>query len=37
MTLKGMMFMNKDFPRILTLLREERGLSQKKAADALGI
>ena len=29
--------MNKDFPRIITLLREERGLSQKKAADALGI
>lgn len=29
--------MNKDFPRIITLLREERGLSQKNAADALGI
>ncbi|MBQ2603529.1 MAG: helix-turn-helix transcriptional regulator [Clostridia bacterium] len=29
--------MNKDFPRIITLLREERGFSQKKAADALGI
>lgn len=29
--------MNKDFPRIITLLREEKGLSQKKAADALGI
>jgi len=29
--------MNKDFPRIITLLREEQGLSQKKAADALGI
>ena len=28
---------NKDFPRVITLLREERGLSQKKAADALGI
>ena len=29
--------MNKDFPRILTLLREEKGLSQKKAASDLGI
>ena len=29
--------MNKDFPRILTLLREEKGLSQKKAANDLGI
>ncbi len=29
--------MNKDFPRIITLLREEKGLSQKKAADDLGI
>lgn len=29
--------MNKDFSRILTLLREERGLSQKKAASDLGI
>lgn len=29
--------MNKDFPRILTLLREERGLSQKNAAQELGI
>lgn len=29
--------MNKDFPRILTLLREEKGLSQKKAAADLGI
>lgn len=29
--------MNKDFPRIITLLREERGISQKKAADDLGI
>lgn len=29
--------MNKDFPRILTLLREEKGLSQKRAADDLGI
>lgn len=28
---------NKDFPRIITLLREERGLSQKQAADDLGI
>lgn len=29
--------MNKDFPRIITLLREERGLSQKQAAFDLGI
>lgn len=29
--------MNKDFPRIITLLREERGLSQKQAAADLGI
>ena len=29
--------MNKNFPRIITLLREERGLSQKKAAEELGI
>lgn len=29
--------MNKDFPRIITLLRKERGLSQKKAASDLGI
>ena len=28
---------NKDFPRVLTLLREERGLSQKRVADDLGI
>ena len=28
---------NRDFPRIITLLREERGLSQKQVADALGI
>ena len=28
---------NSDFPRILTLLRKERGLSQKKAALDLGI
>ena len=33
----GMNKINKDFPRIITLLREERGLSQKKAADDLGI
>ena len=26
-----------DFPRVLTHLRKEAGLSQKKAADALGI
>ena len=29
--------MNKDFPRIITLLREEKGLSQKRVADDLGI
>lgn len=29
--------MNKNFPRIITLLREERGLSQKKVANDLGI
>lgn len=29
--------MNADFPRIITLLRKERGLSQKKAAGDLGI
>lgn len=28
---------NNDFPRILTLLRKERGLSQKKAAEDLGV
>lgn len=29
--------MNRDFPRILTLLRKERGISQKEAAGSLGI
>ncbi len=29
--------MNADFPRILTLLRKERGISQKQAAVSLGI
>ena len=29
--------MNKDFPRVLKLLREERGLKQKDAADKMGI
>lgn len=29
--------MNKDFPRLITLLRKERGIRQKDAADALGI
>jgi len=29
--------MNKDFSRIITLLREEKGLSQKQAASQLGI
>lgn len=29
--------MNKDFPRILSLLRKERGLTQKQAAQDLGV
>ena len=29
--------MNQDFARILTLLRKERGLSQKSVANSLGI
>ena len=29
--------MNNDFPRIITLLRKERGLSQKEASYALGV
>ena len=29
--------MNADFPRIITLLRKERGISQKQAANELGI
>ena len=29
--------MNNDFPRILTLLRKERGVSQKQAAQDLGV
>ena len=29
--------MNADFPRVLTLLRKERGISQKLAASKLGI
>ena len=29
--------MKNDFPRILTLLRKERGISQKEAAAKLGI
>lgn len=29
--------MNKDFPRVLTLLRKEKGISQKKAAESLGV
>lgn len=33
----GAYFMNKDFPRLLKLLRNERGISQKDAADAFGI
>ena len=33
----GKLKLNKDFPRILTLLRKERGYSQKKVAAELGI
>ena len=29
--------MNTDFPRVLTLLRKERNISQKQAAAKLGI
>ncbi|MBQ9109551.1 MAG: helix-turn-helix transcriptional regulator, partial [Oscillospiraceae bacterium] len=29
--------MNADFPRILTLLRKEKGISQKEVAAKLGI
>ena len=29
--------MNKDFPRIITFLRKERGLSQKQVAGDMGI
>ncbi len=29
--------MNKDFPRVITLLRKERNISQKKAAQDLGV
>lgn len=29
--------MNKDFPRVLKLLRKERGLKQKEAADSMGV
>ena len=29
--------MNADFPRVLTLLRKERGISQKQAAAELGV
>ena len=29
--------MNNDFPRLLTLLRKERGISQKQAAMDLGV
>ena len=29
--------MNRDFPRVMTLLRKERGLSQKSAAADMGI
>lgn len=29
--------MNKDFPRVLKLLRKERGIRQKEAADSLGV
>ncbi len=29
--------MNKEFPRVLSLLRKERGLSQKAVASELGV
>ena len=29
--------MNSNFPRILSLLRKEKGISQKKAAESLGV
>ncbi len=35
--LAGVLTMNADFPRILTLLRKEKGISQKEAAGELGI
>ena len=34
---KGLIFMNTDFPRILSLLRKERHISQKAAAADLGV
>ena len=33
----GVKVLNKDFPRIMTFLRKERGLSQKQAAQDLEI
>ena len=35
--IRGISEMNADFSRVLTLLRKERGISQKEAAKALGI
>ena len=29
--------MNSDFPRVLSLLRKEKGISQKEAANQLGV
>ena len=34
---RGSKIMNADFPRVLTLLRKERGISQKQAASELNI
>ena len=34
---KGAERMNADFPRLITLLRKEKGISQKQAAAELGI
>ncbi len=34
---RGGFHLNNDFPRLLTLLRKERGCSQKKVAEDLGI
>ena len=35
--MKGGTYVNDAFPRIITLLRKERGLSQKKAAEELQV
>ncbi len=34
---RGRFYFNEDFPRILTFLRKERGYSQKKVAEDLGV